>query len=83
MRPIQTILTLVATLALGFFFGLQVAGRLAYPGLGPEPAWVSQVVTLGRAALAVVLVCVIGVTLVYRHRMQTLGEWETDTEAES
>lgn len=79
MKPIQSLCTHVAALAMGLYFGLQVAGRLAYRGAAKTaPAWVDTVQTVGYGALAVFALALAGAVLVYRHRMQALGEWEAD-----
>lgn len=81
MKPIETALLTVGVLAMGYYFGLQTAGRLGYRGAASRaPEWVATVQTISQVTLVVLVVALLGAVALYRWRLKQLGEWEADTE---
>ena len=73
-RLLQTAAATIASVSVGFYLGLQFAGRLAYQSGSIEPpAWVSTVQTVGNGTLVLFAVCIAIVALV---------EWKFHTEGQ-
>jgi branched-subunit amino acid ABC-type transport system permease component len=78
LETAETVLTLVATLTMGFLLGVQYTGRLAYPArrvpmwrghmMIDQPEWISHAKLASQISILVFIVCVVGATWLYVKR---------------
>lgn len=76
----ETVLTIVGTLAMGFLFGVQYTGRLAYPArkvpmwrghmMIDRPDWIAQAKLASQVSIVVFLFCVLAATWLYVRRSE-------------